>query len=178
MDLPLWYGNRLLLAAQFPWRLLSIMSLPLAVLAGGVLLGVARQPWTRCGRPGVAGADPDCQPSADDTMGCPGQQRHQRRAWRWKPRQSSWRLISVGASGLQNSPRVGSRTRSSSRRCLPTLRPGRTEPAQRQCVRSGSTCGSLAGGPLRFGFFIFPAGRCFLTAIWRSGPTQVPAWAC
>jgi hypothetical protein len=43
--LPLWYGNRLLLVAQFTWRLLSIMSLPLALLAGGILLPLRRARW-------------------------------------------------------------------------------------------------------------------------------------
>jgi hypothetical protein len=43
--LPLWYGNRLLLVAQFPWRLLSIMSVPLALLTGGVLLRLPRPAW-------------------------------------------------------------------------------------------------------------------------------------
>ena len=52
-SLPLWYGNRLLLVAQFPWRLLSIMSVPLALLAGGVMLGVSRQPWPRVAGPAL-----------------------------------------------------------------------------------------------------------------------------
>jgi len=38
--LPLWLSNDLLVAAQFTWRLLSILSLPLALLAGGLL-----RPW-------------------------------------------------------------------------------------------------------------------------------------
>ncbi len=39
---PLWLGNRILLSAQFPWRLLSIVSLPLAVLTGGIIAGTKR----------------------------------------------------------------------------------------------------------------------------------------
>ena len=35
--LPLWLSNELLVAAQFTWRLLSILSLPLALFAGGLV---------------------------------------------------------------------------------------------------------------------------------------------
>ncbi len=43
---PLWLGSDLLLIAQFPWRLLTIVSLPLALFAGGALLRI-RQPAPR-----------------------------------------------------------------------------------------------------------------------------------
>jgi len=39
---PLWLGSDLLLIAQFPWRLLTIVSLPLALFAGGGLLRLDR----------------------------------------------------------------------------------------------------------------------------------------
>jgi hypothetical protein len=39
---PLWLGSDLLLIAQFPWRLLTIVSLPLALFAGGGLLRIDR----------------------------------------------------------------------------------------------------------------------------------------
>ena len=44
--LPLWLHNRILLIAQFPWRLLTLVSVPLALFAGGILIrwhaGVSR----------------------------------------------------------------------------------------------------------------------------------------
>lgn len=44
--LPLWESNNILTIAQFPWRLLSLVSLPLALFTGGLLLPVEgrRQP--------------------------------------------------------------------------------------------------------------------------------------
>jgi len=41
--LPLWLSNSILLVVQFPWRLLSLMCLPLAIFAGGSLLRVQGQ---------------------------------------------------------------------------------------------------------------------------------------
>ena len=38
--LPVWLNSRLLLTVQFPWRLLSLMSVPLALFAGAILLPV------------------------------------------------------------------------------------------------------------------------------------------
>jgi hypothetical protein len=38
--LPLWQNVELLTMAQFPWRLLSILSLPLALFMGGIVLGM------------------------------------------------------------------------------------------------------------------------------------------
>ena len=38
LALPLWMNSELLLIAQFPWRLLSIVSLPLALFTGGLVL--------------------------------------------------------------------------------------------------------------------------------------------
>jgi hypothetical protein len=49
--LPVWYSNRLLIVAQFPWRLLAIASLPLAPLTGGILVRLRGQPVA-----GLAGA--------------------------------------------------------------------------------------------------------------------------
>ena len=48
--LPLWTGNDILPIAQFPWRLLSIISLSLALLTGGVAAGMSRllpNQWTQ-----------------------------------------------------------------------------------------------------------------------------------
>lgn len=42
--LPLWLGNGILPVAQFAWRLLAILSLPLALLTGGLLCRL-RSPW-------------------------------------------------------------------------------------------------------------------------------------
>lgn len=42
LALPLW-ENSLLAAAQFPWRMLSILSLPLALFTGAIMLPVRRQ---------------------------------------------------------------------------------------------------------------------------------------
>ena len=39
--LPLWENVEILAIAQFPWRLLSIVSLPLALFTGGILLGLS-----------------------------------------------------------------------------------------------------------------------------------------
>ncbi len=46
--LPLWESNSILAVAQFPWRLLSIISLPLAIFSGGWLLRV-RAGWRQAG---------------------------------------------------------------------------------------------------------------------------------
>ncbi|MFO7632534.1 MAG: 6-pyruvoyl-tetrahydropterin synthase-related protein, partial [Caldilinea sp.] len=42
--LPLWLNSQILLIAQFPWRLLAVASLPLAVFPAGIILRV-RQRW-------------------------------------------------------------------------------------------------------------------------------------
>jgi hypothetical protein len=42
---PLWLSSDLLLVAQFPWRLLGLMSPPLALLAGGCVSGWPRACW-------------------------------------------------------------------------------------------------------------------------------------
>jgi hypothetical protein len=44
LALPLWMNNELLLIAQFPWRLLSIVSLPLALMTGGLLTRLRATP--------------------------------------------------------------------------------------------------------------------------------------
>lgn len=41
--LPVWENSRTLSIAQFPWRLLSIVSLPLALLVGGLVMARARR---------------------------------------------------------------------------------------------------------------------------------------
>jgi hypothetical protein len=41
-SLPIWLNSPILLIAQFPWRLLSIMSVPLALLTGGCVAGIGR----------------------------------------------------------------------------------------------------------------------------------------
>ncbi|MEZ4865285.1 MAG: hypothetical protein R3C14_28505 [Caldilineaceae bacterium] len=46
--LPLWLSNDILPVAQFTWRLLSMLSLPLALLAGGIVLRLP-QPWLQSG---------------------------------------------------------------------------------------------------------------------------------
>jgi hypothetical protein len=51
--LPLWLGSPLLLMAQFPWRLLAVMGLPLALFTGGWLL-YDSAPWLPLGTRGAA----------------------------------------------------------------------------------------------------------------------------
>ena len=46
--LPLWFHSKMLLIAQFPWRLLTFMSLPLALFVGGILDRQASQRFA-CG---------------------------------------------------------------------------------------------------------------------------------
>ncbi len=43
-SLPIWQSNDALTVVQFPWRLLSVASLPLAILTAGLALPVERQP--------------------------------------------------------------------------------------------------------------------------------------
>ncbi|MCB0044628.1 MAG: hypothetical protein KDD92_04300 [Caldilineaceae bacterium] len=49
LALPLWMNSELLLIAQFPWRLLSIVSLPLALMTGGLLYRFPGYGWTGAG---------------------------------------------------------------------------------------------------------------------------------
>lgn len=49
---PLWLNNDVLLVMQFPWRVLSILALPFAILTAGLVAGVAQ----REGRPTAVGA--------------------------------------------------------------------------------------------------------------------------
>jgi hypothetical protein len=42
---PLWLSNAILPTVQFPWRILSVVSLLLALLAGGCLLSIRRGTW-------------------------------------------------------------------------------------------------------------------------------------
>lgn len=42
-SLPLWLNSEILLIAQFPWRLLTFMSIPLALFTGAILLPVRRE---------------------------------------------------------------------------------------------------------------------------------------
>lgn len=44
LALPLWMNSEILLIAQFPWRLLSVISLPLALLAGGIVTRLQHGP--------------------------------------------------------------------------------------------------------------------------------------
>jgi hypothetical protein len=41
---PLWLSSRILLVVQFPWRLLGVMSVPLALFAGGTVLRLKKSP--------------------------------------------------------------------------------------------------------------------------------------
>jgi hypothetical protein len=41
-SVPVWLGNKTLLIAQFPWRLLTFMTLSMALFAGGILLRLRR----------------------------------------------------------------------------------------------------------------------------------------
>jgi hypothetical protein len=43
-SLPIWQSNPMLLAVQFPWRLLSLISLIFALLTGGIVLALTRDP--------------------------------------------------------------------------------------------------------------------------------------
>lgn len=45
-SLPLWLNNELLSVAQFTWRLLAILSLPLALFAGGIVVRIPTQ-WAQ-----------------------------------------------------------------------------------------------------------------------------------
>jgi hypothetical protein len=40
--LPVWFGSELLLIAQFPWRLLTLLSIPLALFTGGLVIAWRR----------------------------------------------------------------------------------------------------------------------------------------
>ncbi|NJN83196.1 MAG: hypothetical protein HC802_13535 [Caldilineaceae bacterium] len=42
---PLWLGNEILLIAQFPWRLLSVITLPMALFAGGSIVWLRPGGW-------------------------------------------------------------------------------------------------------------------------------------
>ncbi len=160
--LPIWLGSSVLQVAQFPWRLLSVLSLPLALFAGGCLLRVP-QDWRQT-----------CAAALLITLVLVGNSPHLSWMDVFSPTDTEVTLPVAAQAEREKGAEEGGQGDSAVQEFRPRwadrslmLDPAAIEatPDLTLTVETANsyeltmTVGSKAGGPLRFGDFYFPGWR-------------------